>query len=52
MMGRYLFIKYEKSTTLVPLTPRQVYKEQWKLKRKSEVKRSKMRVSTKDSEKQ
>jgi len=52
MMGMYFFIKYEKSTTLVPLTPRQVYKEQWKLKRKSEVKRSEMRVSTKDSEKQ
>jgi hypothetical protein len=52
MMGRYIFIKYEKSTTLVPLTPRQVYKEQWELKRKSEVKTSEMRVSTKDSEKQ
>jgi hypothetical protein len=52
MMGRYLFIKYEKSTTLVPLTPRQVYKEQWKLKRKSEVKRSEMKISTKNSEKQ
>jgi hypothetical protein len=52
MMGMYLFIKYGKSTTFVPLTPRQVYKEQLKLKRKSEVKRSEMRVSTKDSEKQ
>jgi hypothetical protein len=38
--NRYSFVKDSKTVTLVPLTPRQVYEDQVKLKRKNELKKN------------
>ena len=37
---RHSFVKDNKTNTLVPLTPRQVYEDQVKLKRENELKRN------------
>ena len=38
--NRYSFVKYSRTVTLVPLTPRQVYEDQVKLKRENELKKN------------
>ena len=38
--NRHSFVKDNKTITLVPLTPRQVYEDQVKLKRENELKRN------------
>ena len=53
--NRHSFVKDNKSITLVPLTPRQVYEDQVKLKRENELKRnceseSSKKVDEKESE--
>ena len=47
--NRHSFVKENKTITLVPLTPRQVYEDQMKLKRENELK--KKNCETKSSKK-
>ena len=49
----YPFVKDNKTITLVPLTPRQVYEDQMKLKRENELKKNcETKSSKKDDEKE
>ena len=49
----YSFVKDNKTITLVPLTPRQVYEDQMKLKRENELKKNcETKSSKKDDEKE
>jgi hypothetical protein len=53
--NRHSFVKDNKTVTLVPLTPRQVYEDQMKLKRENELKKnckaeSSKKVDEKESE--
>ena len=49
----YSFVKDNKTITLVPLTPRQVYEDQMKLKRENELKKiCETESSKKDDEKE
>ena len=50
--NRHSFVKDNKTITLVPLTPRQVYEDQMKLKRENELKKNcETESSKKDEEK-
>ena len=50
--NRHSFVKDNKTITLVPLTPRQVYEDQMKLKRENELKKNcETKSSKKDEEK-
>ena len=50
--NRHSFVKDNKTITLVPLTPRQVYEDQMKLKRENELKKNcETNSSKKDEEK-
>ena len=42
--NRHSFVKENKTITLVPLTPRQVYEDQMKLKRENELKKKIVRL--------
>ena len=46
--NRYWFVKENKKVTLVPLTPKQVYEDQLKLKRESEAEISKRKERKKE----
>ena len=51
--NRHSFVKDNKTITLVPLTPRQVYEDQMKLKRENELKKNcETESSKKDDEKE
>jgi hypothetical protein len=51
--NRYYFVKDSRTVTLVPLTPRQVYEDQMKLKRENELKKNcETKSSKKDDEKE
>jgi hypothetical protein len=51
--NRYSFVKDSRTVTLVPLTPRQVYEDQVKLKRENELKKNcEIESSKKDDEKE
>ena len=51
--NRYSFVKDSKTITFVPLTPRQVYEDQMKLKRENELKKNcETESSKKDDEKE
>jgi hypothetical protein len=51
--NRYSFVKDSRTVTLVPLTPRQVYEDQMKLKRENELKKNcETESSKKDDEKE
>ena len=51
--NRHSFVKDNKTITFVPLTPRQVYEDQMKLKRENELKKnSENESSKKDDEKE
>ena len=51
--NRYSFVKESKSITLVPLTPRQVYEDQMKLKKENDLKKNcEAESSKKDDEKE
>ena len=51
--NRYSFVKYNKTITLVPLTPRQVYEDQMKLKKENDLKKNcEAESSKKDDEKE
>ena len=51
--NRYSFVKDNKTITLVPLTPRQVYEDQMKLKKENDLKKNcESESSKKDDEKE
>ena len=51
--NRYSFVKDNKTITLVPLTPRQVYEDQMKLKQENDLKKNcEAESSKKDDEKE
>ena len=50
--NRYSFVKDNKTITLVPLTPRQVYEDQVKLKRENDLKNCEIENAKKDDEKE
>ena len=50
--NRYSFVKDNKTITLVPLTPRQVYEDQVKLKRENDLKNCENENAKKDDEKE
>ena len=44
LKNRYSFVKDSRTVTLVPLTPKQVYEDQMKLKRENELKKKFVRL--------
>ena len=48
--NRHSFVKDNKNITLVPLTPRQVYEDQMKLKRENDLKKNRDTESSKNND--